>query len=268
MVDVAGQSSTGGPPFHYGDFCVAGFFSENGLDQPLPCSPCDPGTFAPDPGALACRACPSNTFQPTFGAAACESCGCNDADTCSTDTCDATTGECIFEVPDDDGDAVGDLCDNCPFDFNPAQEDADGDRHGDLCDNCPVDPNTSQSDLDLDLEGDRCDDDDGVIYQLYGRGPVGWTVLWDEAGRESWNVYFGSLRELRDLGLYTQLPGSNPLADQACGLPALPASLDSGIDPPPGTVRFSLITGVVGQVEDSLGTDSSGAPRPNNSPCP
>ncbi len=39
---------------------------------------------------------------------------------------------------DSDGDQVGDLCDNCPSDYNPDQtRDADGDGVGDVCDNCP-----------------------------------------------------------------------------------------------------------------------------------
>ena len=40
------------------------------------------------------------------------------------------------------GDGVGDVCDNCPAEFNPTQDDSDGDGMGDVCDPdpCPVCP--------------------------------------------------------------------------------------------------------------------------------
>jgi len=56
-----------------------------------------------------------------------------------------------------DGDGVGDVCDNCPSTPNAAQADGDGDTHGDSCDNCPANPNTTQTDTDLDGQGDPCD---------------------------------------------------------------------------------------------------------------
>jgi len=90
-------------------------------------------------------------------------------------------GTCL----DSDFDGYGDpghpenscLLDNCPVNFNPAQEDADQDQIGDLCDPCPDDPlndvdrdnicanldncpdvyNPLQQDGDYDNIGDACD---------------------------------------------------------------------------------------------------------------
>ncbi len=55
------------------------------------------------------------------------------------------------------GDGRGDVCDNCPGDWNPLQADADGDDSGDACDNCPVSSNPDQQDQDADGFGDACD---------------------------------------------------------------------------------------------------------------
>ncbi|MDD1678003.1 MAG: thrombospondin type 3 repeat-containing protein [Methanomicrobiales archaeon] len=80
------------------------------------------------------------------------------------------------------GDGVGDACDNCvaadnPVDENGIQGDGDGDGVGDACDNCaaaynPRDANGQQPDTDQDGVGDACDkcaghsekdtDEDGV----------------------------------------------------------------------------------------------------------
>ncbi len=45
---------------------------------------------------------------------------------------------------DDDGDGVGNPCDNCALDANPNQRDADADAVGDVCDRCPSIPNPRQ----------------------------------------------------------------------------------------------------------------------------
>ena len=86
---------------------------------------------------------------------------------------------------DRDADNVEDAADNCPPDLsgnppdptgNPFQQDVDGDAHGDICDNCPASANTSQDDLDLDGAGDPCDpdeDDDGILNDGDGSGSQG-----------------------------------------------------------------------------------------------
>jgi hypothetical protein len=142
--------------------------------------------------------------------------------------------------------------------------DGDGDGILDLCDNCPAAANSEQSDLDADDEGDRCDLDDGTIYLWFDQ-PA--TVSWqNEQGFDWWNAYKGDLEIVRETGVYSQPPGSNPLAARECGvlMPFLPDV------PPPasGKTAFFLVTGTASSVEGGLGYDSSGAPRPNDDPCP
>jgi hypothetical protein len=164
---------------------------------------------------------------------------------------------------DTDGDSVGDLCDNCPTLTNAGQQDFDLDGAGDNCDNCLTVANLDQSDFDLDLEGDACDLDDGLIrVEALPTKSISWQ---NEAGYSSWNVYRGDLETLRQNLSYTQPSGSNPNAEQFCAI--LPTALVDG-SPMVGTVAFYLVSGVGPGGEGSLGTDSAGAPRTNNSPCP
>ncbi len=93
-----------------------------------------------------------------------------------------TTIDCL-DPNDNDGDGIGDLCDddddndgvldvddNCPLVENTDQENNDGDEWGDLCDddddndgvldvddNCPLIVNANQADGDGDDYGDLCD---------------------------------------------------------------------------------------------------------------
>ena len=65
--------------------------------------------------------------------------------------------------------------------------------------------------------------------------------------------------------LYTQMPGSNALAEQFCNV--LPPLADAGT-PSPGSAAFYLVSGVLDGAEGDLGKDGSGTTRPNANPCP
>ncbi len=166
---------------------------------------------------------------------------------------------------DSDGDLVPNLCDNCIDVDNPLQDNSDFDPRGDDCDNCPLAFNPSQTDTDADSEGDACDTDDGNLF-VYHDNPSG--VKWDaEEGFPTFNAYRGELAALIATGIYSQEPGSNPVAAQICGTAGTAAGDAELLDP--GTVVFYLLSGVTeGGVEGSLGPDSTGVERPNHFPCP
>lgn len=226
-------------------------------------------------------ACDCNPADPNVHPGAAEVCNglddnCNglvDEDALGVDTdgdgihnaCDNCPSVPNSSQQDTDADQLGDACDNCPTAYNPSQSDVDGDRVGDACDNCLSDYNPAQSDFDHDGEGDICDLDDGLIYIL-GTDDKDWIEWQQENGPSAFNVYTGDLFVLRGSGIYTQAPGSNALVSRTCQVTD-PFSFDS-IVLQSGDVEFSLVTGVTGGVEGSLGTNSAGATRPNTNPCP
>src|SRR6185295_6506352 len=123
--------------------------------------------------------------------------------------------------------------------------DGDGDGLTSCNDNCPSDFNPTQSDHDHDGQGDRCDADDGWIY-LYATSKS--LIQWQpESGTTKWNVYEGSLSVLKATGVYTQVPGSNPMAQRSCGLTV--ASVADSEVLPSGAAKFALVTSVTGGVE-------------------
>lgn len=78
----------------------------------------------------------------------------------------------LFKEPDDDGDSIPNIIDNCISQKNIKQEDVDNNGLGDACedfdgdgiinikDNCPDYPNSKQIDSDGDSIGDICDDEE------------------------------------------------------------------------------------------------------------
>lgn len=86
----------------------------------------------------------------------------------------------LFLAPDQDGDSVTDLRDNCKTVKNTNQEDKNSNNIGDACedfdtdgilnsiDNCPDVPNKLQQDTDGDRIGDHCDGEESrLVEQLW-----------------------------------------------------------------------------------------------------
>lgn len=92
-----------------------------------------------------------------------------------------------FKEPDDDGDGVINLLDNCVSIANVDQKDLDKNGRGDACedhdfdhvldakDNCPNHPNIAQKDTDGDGKGDECDDQDSRVTEQLPWLP--WTAM-------------------------------------------------------------------------------------------
>ncbi len=173
------------------------------------------------------------------------------------DACDICPDSPDSAQSDDDLDGIGSACDSCPLE--PGFPDLDGDLICDSNDNCPGEFNPNQLDFDSDGLGDNCDPSSGSL-RLTLEDPL--FMSWNTEGWTSWSLYRGDLAALRTGGDYTQLLGSNPIADQACGL-----STNTHFDawfPDPGDAAFYLVAGSNGD----LGVDGQGLSRPNANPCP
>jgi hypothetical protein len=81
-----------------------------------------------------------------------------------------STGEGIFRfdfgrsmLPDQDGDGIPDIADNCPADANPDQSDRD--LIGDLCDPFPDDRDNEKEQCFADLDAGVCVPVGGMVQQ-------------------------------------------------------------------------------------------------------
>jgi hypothetical protein len=165
---------------------------------------------------------------------------------------------------DADHDGIADRLDSCPWTNDPLQIDSDNDRIGDACDDCPTRSDPMQTDVDADGQGDVCDLDDGTIFATWSsRSRLAWAA---EAGFTSWCVYRGDLAVLKSSGVYTQSPGSNPLASRSCALSG--ALFDDATTPASGKTAFYLAAGRPGSSQPELGFNGAGLPRANANPCP
>jgi hypothetical protein len=141
-----------------------------------------------------------------------------------------------------DGDALGDACDNCPFDDNPFKGNSDADSHGNDCDNCRFTDNEDEADFDVDGIGDLCDGDvdgDGLTSgadcddldptsEMPAEVVVGLTVAVDPAGYlVAWmpQDMLGSSGAYDVLtGLLADLWADSDFSGATCALSADPAS--------------------------------------------
>jgi hypothetical protein len=165
----------------------------------------------------------------------------------------------LFLDADDDGDGLALPFDDCPSTPNPAQEDMDRDGVGDACDNCPSLFNPGQLDSDGDGRGDacaNCSPPPEVATDLVF--PATTLLSWSPSPAASvYELYKGSR---------TDASWTFNHVCFASGLTS-PQASDS-LQPAAGVVWYYLVSARNACGEGTLGAQSSGAARPNASPCP
>ncbi|HJQ99825.1 MAG TPA: M1 family aminopeptidase [Candidatus Polarisedimenticolaceae bacterium] len=156
-------------------------------------------------------------------------------------------------LSDQDADGVPDRNDNCTFAGNPNQADFDGDLAGDACD--PDDDNDGLADVADCAPLDVAQGAPGLVDVVT---PAADHISWNAAARaESYDVQRGTVTDLRSGGYGTCFVTGVALTTYA-----------DAATPADGEAFFYLVRGVDAGCggAGSLGTDSTGAPRPSSCP--
>lgn len=213
---------------------------------------------------------------------------CADADPCTADRCDPTTGACSNPpIQCDDGNSctidacVGGFCVSSPM--AGACDDGDRCTIGDTCTPGPSgQPICSGIPANCD-DGDACTMDTcnpvtgGCLHMPIGSSevPVGFhftsasSMTWPGvSGAAFYNTYRGTI----PLHMMGSRPPAGPLYDQTCFEygDAFGDGATSSTDastPPVGTAFYYLVSEETGCGESSIGSDSNGTPIPNSAPC-
>jgi hypothetical protein len=141
---------------------------------------------------------------------------------------------------------VADCFDNCPDDFNPDQDDYDEDGFGDVCDCAPTDPTNP---LPPEVG-------DSLTVASVGPDSI---ISWDDESISGlYRLYRG----------YFRLDRPFEYNYSCVGPPISGESVPDPLTPLPWTGFYYLVTREWDCGESISHRDSTGAPIPNDDPCP
>jgi uncharacterized repeat protein (TIGR01451 family) len=260
---------------------------------------CNPATgqclFAAEPSGSSCNdgdLCTSGDACVVLPGQAVPTCQgqpkCPDADPCTADRCDPTTGACSNPpVQCDDGNpctldvCMGGSCVSSPM--AGACDDGNRCTTGDTCTPGPTgQPVCSGTPTNCD-DGDACTMDTcnpvtgGCLHMPIASSevPVGFhfasssSMTWPGvSGASFYNTYRGTIPQ----HMMASRPPAGPLYDQTCfeygdAFGDGATNSTDAASPPVGTGFYYLVSEETGCSESSIGSDSNGTPIPNANPC-